>query len=122
MEKSLKYEMARLRAFTCATKKELSQLRKMAIGLGRTPIFSAAEVAEAMVFFALAGFNANKIMGAMPCTLNLAAVGQLCPVDAVKTVVKIMNGIGIDGKVIIDKLVGVLAATSLSRQKKRTLN
>ncbi len=87
--------MSRVLALTEATDKEFVSLNKTALKLGKTTVFTASQAAEGMSAFALAGFNANKIIAAMPATLNLAAAGQLGIADAAAITAKIMSGMGI---------------------------
>jgi TP901 family phage tail tape measure protein len=82
--------MARVRALTGATEAQFQAMKKTALDLGRTTVFSARQAAEAMSYFALAGYDANKIIGAMPATLQLAAAGQMDMAQATDIVMKIM--------------------------------
>lgn len=94
---SAKFEqaMARVKAITGATGREFDSLRQKARELGRTTVYSAHQAAEAMSAFALAGFKSEKIIAAMPHTLNLAAAGQLQMGQAAGIVAKIMAGMGL---------------------------
>jgi len=87
--------MARVKALTGATGGAFAKLTSQARALGRTTQFSAAQSAEAMSAFALAGFSVTKIMQAMPATLNLAAAGQLQIGQAADITAKIMAGMGL---------------------------
>ena len=87
--------MARVKAITGATEFEFTKLVKVARDLGRTTVFTARQVSEAMGFFALAGFKVNEIIKAMPATLNLAAAGQLEMGVAADIASKIMRGMGL---------------------------
>lgn len=53
------------------------KLASEALRLGEATKFSAKQVAEGQSFLAMAGFQTNEIMGAMPGVLNLAAAGNL---------------------------------------------
>ncbi|MFH1264347.1 MAG: phage tail tape measure protein [Planctomycetota bacterium] len=88
--------MARVRALTGATGVDFDDLQTQALLLGRTTAFSARQSADAMGFFALAGFKANQIVAAMPATLNLAAAGQLDVAQAAVIAAKVMAGMGIE--------------------------
>jgi len=90
--------MARVRALTGANDKQFSELEEAAKSLGRSTVFSASEAAKGMSFFALAGFDANKIISSMPATLDLAAAGQLELGTASDIVAKIMAGMGLEAK------------------------
>lgn len=92
---SFEQGMNRVLALTNATESEFGALRNQAMKLGRTTMFSARQSADAMGYFALAGFKANKIIAAMPATLNLAAAGQLDVGTAANITSKIMAGMGL---------------------------
>src|SRR5690606_32264387 len=68
--------MSRVAALSGATEKEFKALEKTALELGKSTVFSSSQVAEAMQYLAMAGFNANDTITAMPGLLNLAAAGQ----------------------------------------------
>jgi TP901 family phage tail tape measure protein len=65
--------MSEVKAITGATGSEFEALEKQAKELGRTTKFSATEAAEGMKYFGMAGYDTDKILAAMPNTLNLAA-------------------------------------------------
>lgn len=79
VETSAQFEqsMAKVRAVTQATGEEFDKLRNQAMELGASTVFSASQAAEAQSFLAMAGFEVNEIMSAMPGVLNLAAAGQM---------------------------------------------
>jgi len=93
---SFEQAMARVAALTGATGPEFDALSEKARELGRTTVFSARQSAEAMSYFALAGFDANKILASMAPTLNLAAAGQLDVARASDIVAKIMAGMKLE--------------------------
>ncbi len=93
---SFEKTMSRVRALTGATAREFDNLRRTAIELGEKTEFTAKQAAEGMSFFALAGFKVNKIIKAMPATLNLAAAGQVELATASDIVAKIMAGMGLE--------------------------
>lgn len=67
-------QMRRVQAVAGATGEEFQQMRKQAIDLGASTIFSATEAAAGMDNLSSAGFTASETMAAMPGVLNLAAV------------------------------------------------
>ncbi len=87
--------MARVQALTGATGAEFDKLAVEAKRLGESTVFSASQAAEAMGFFALAGFNTSQILKSMKPTLDLAAAGQLEIAQAADIAAKIMAGMGI---------------------------
>lgn len=93
---SFEQQMARVRALTGATGRAFDRLADEAKRLGETTVFSASQAAEAMSFFALAGFDVAEILEAIGPTLNLAAAGQLEIAQAADIAAKIMAGMGIE--------------------------
>src|SRR5690606_29752779 len=86
--------MNRVRALTGATGETFGALEEQAKLLGRTTQFTASQAADAMGFLAMAGFDANQILGAMPGTLELAASAQLDLGRAADIVSNILTGYG----------------------------
>ena len=64
--------MSEVKAITGATGKDFKALETQAKELGSTTKFSASEAAEGMKYFGMAGYDTEKILAAMPSTLNLA--------------------------------------------------
>src|SRR5699024_2833050 len=71
----LDYEasMSRVAATSGATGKDLDNLKDKAREMGRTTQFSASESAEAMNFMAMAGWDAEEMMGGISGVMDLAA-------------------------------------------------
>jgi TP901 family phage tail tape measure protein len=88
--------MNNVAAVSGATGDEFQSLEDQAKELGRTTQFSATQAADAMGFLAMAGFEANDIMGAMPGTLQLAAAANMDLASAADTVSNILTGYGKD--------------------------
>lgn len=65
--------MNKLNAVTLASDKQMSNLRETAKDLGATTQFSASQAGQAMVFLGMAGLDTDKILAAIPGTLELAA-------------------------------------------------
>lgn len=105
--------MNRVGAISQATGKDMEALEKQARDLGATTQFSASEAADAMGFLAMAGFEVNQVMGAMPATLNLAAAGQMDLARSADIVSNIMGGFGMVASET-DGVVDVLAKTFTS--------
>ncbi len=89
-------QMARVKALTGANSEDFQKLETLAKKMGATTVFSASQAAEAMGYFALAGYNTEQIMDALGPTLNLAAAGQIDIAEAADIAAKIMSGMGID--------------------------
>ena len=88
-------QMARVKALTGASGDDFARLEEAAKSLGATTVFSASQAAEAMSYFALAGFDVDKILGAIGPALNLAAAGQIEIAEAADIAAKIMAGMGL---------------------------
>ncbi|MHC2067634.1 phage tail tape measure protein [Bremerella sp. T1] len=69
-------KMAEVRAVTGATERQFGQLEAKARELGATTSYSASQVAEAMKFLGMAGFNPDQITAGIPAVLNLARAGS----------------------------------------------
>lgn len=89
------YSMSRVAALTGATGGDFDSLRQRAIEMGAATVFTASQSAEAMGFFALAGFDTAKILKSIKPTLDLAAAGQLGIGQAADISAKIMAGFGL---------------------------
>lgn len=104
----LEKQMSRVKALTGATEQQLAQLEDRARSLGKTTAFTAAQAAEAMSFFALAGFDTAKILDAIGPTLSLAAAGQMEIAAAADITAKVMAGLGIEAK-NVGQIVDIMA-------------
>ena len=69
--------MNRVQVLSRAAGDQMEAMSKQARDLGASTKFSASEAGDAMGFLAMAGFSAEKIMGAMPGTLALAAASGM---------------------------------------------
>lgn len=69
--------MNRVQVLSRATGDQMEAMSKQAKDLGVSTKFSASEAGDAMGFLAMAGFSAEKIMGAMPGTLALASASGM---------------------------------------------
>ena len=86
--------MNQVAALSGATGDQLDALRAKAKELGETTMFSASEAADAMGFLAMAGFDTNEILAAIPGTLQLAASAQMDLGRAADIVSNILTGYG----------------------------
>ncbi len=87
--------MARVQALTAATAPEFEALSAKAKELGVSTVYSATQAAQAMGYFAQAGFTVEEILGAIGPALNLAAAGQMDFAQAADISVKILRGMGL---------------------------
>lgn len=88
--------MNQVKAVSGATGESFKQLEGLARQLGGTTKFSATEAAEGMNFLAMAGFEVDEIMSALPATLDLAAAGNMKLGRSADIVSNVMQGFAID--------------------------
>ncbi len=105
--------MNRVRALTGATGEAFEAMELLARDLGKTTVFTASQASEGMGFLAQAGFEVEKILGAMPATLDLAAAAQLDLGRTADLVSNIMSGFGIQAD-DLGGAVDVLTKTFIS--------
>ena len=86
--------MNKVAAVTQATGEQFKSMEKLAMDLGRTTQFSASEAADAMSFLGMAGLSTEKIMEALPGTLQLAAAGGLDLASAADIATNVMTSMG----------------------------
>lgn len=105
--------MNRVRAMTGATGDEFAALEKQAMDLGATTVFSAKEAAEGMTYLAMAGFEVDEIISAMPGMLDLAASAQMELGTAADITSNIMSGFTLEASEAA-RVADVLAKASSS--------
>ncbi len=105
---SFEMTMSRVGALTDATDEQMKELTDTARDLGTVTVFTGKQAAQGMSFMALAGFEVNEIMTAMPSILDLAAAGQLDVAESADIAAKIMRGMGL-GAEDLTETVDVLA-------------
>lgn len=93
---SFEQGMAKVKALSGATADGFRNLSLMAKDLGRTTKFTAKEAAEGMGFLAMAGFETQQIMAAMPDTLQLAASATMDLGTAADITTNILTGYGLE--------------------------
>ena len=89
-------EMNRVGALTGATGEKFEELGDLAKELGRTTVFTASESADALGFLAMAGFDADTAMQALPNTLTLAAAAGMDLAQAADITTNILTGFGME--------------------------
>lgn len=90
--------MSQVAATMGKTKNEIQDLRKFAMEMGATTVFSAKQAAEGLNILAQSGLDANEQMAALPDVLNLAAAGQLNLADAATYAIGAVKGFGDEAK------------------------
>lgn len=105
--------MAEVAAISGASKYELEKLTETARELGSTTFKSSKEAAEAMKYFALAGFDANEIMSVVPTTIDLAVASGMDLGRAADIVSDNISALGLEVSEASD-FIDKLAKTSSS--------
>ena len=90
--------MNKVRAITQASEEDFISLEKQAKQLGKTTRFSATQASEGMSFLAMAGFETNEILSAMPNVLTLASSANLDLGRSADIVSNVMQGFGQDSE------------------------
>ena len=91
--------------------KDFKRLSDAAKDAGRTTKFSATQAAEALKYEALAGWDVDKSIKALPTILNVAAAGNMDLKQTSDLVTDAMSALGMEFK-DLDKFADQLARTS----------
>lgn len=90
--------MNKLGAVSLANSEDMAKFRNIAKQLGETTQFSAGQVADGMVFLKMAGLETNKVMEAIPGTLQLAAAGGIELAQAADIATNVLMQMGLEVK------------------------
>ncbi len=82
--------------------KEFEILSAAAKEMGETTKFSASQAGEALNYLALAGYDANKAIAALPTVLNVAAAGGMELAAASDMVTDAMSALGLETSQMAD--------------------
>ncbi len=88
--------MSKVKALSGAGEEEFQQLRQAALDAGETTAFSAQEAADALGYMALAGWDVNDSITALPAVLNLAAAGGMDLAAAADMVTDFLSAFGLE--------------------------
>jgi TP901 family phage tail tape measure protein len=91
-------QMDRVGALSQASEAQMLRMTETAKELGSTTSFSASQAAKGMQFLAMAGYETNEIIDAMPGLLNAAAAGQTDLATTADITSNILSGFGIAAK------------------------
>lgn len=86
--------MSNVQALSGATGSELQQLSDLAKEMGASTQFSASQCADALSYMALAGWDTQQSMDALPGVLNLAAASGMDLANASDAVTDILSAFG----------------------------
>lgn len=105
-EKSMK----KVQAVTGASEKQFGKLSEEARNLGASTKYSANEVADAMGFLGMAGFDTGEILEATGGMLNLASVANLDLASTADIASNMLTGMGMEASEI-NKVVDIMTET-----------
>lgn len=94
--KEFRTSMSNVAALSGATAGELSQLEAIARDMGKNTRFSASQAADGLGYMALAGWDAQQSMTALPDVLDLAIAGGLDLARASDIVTDSMTAFGLE--------------------------
>lgn len=90
--------MAKVKAITQATSDEMAILTAKARDLGKNTQFSATEVADAMTYMGMAGWNTTQIMDGLEGVLDLAVASETDLAKVSDIVTDSLTGFGMEAK------------------------
>ncbi|MCG8531337.1 MAG: phage tail tape measure protein, partial [Desulfovibrionales bacterium] len=102
--------MAEVKAISGATAKDFASMNQRARQLGASTSFSASEVAGGMKYLAMAGFEANEVVAAMPGLLSMARAGATDLAMSSDIASDILSGFGLKAGEM-NKVADVLTKT-----------
>ena len=88
--------LARVKAVSKLTGDELATLEQLALDLGKTTVFTATDVTQAMIQMGQAGLAFQQIYDNVSIVLNLAMVGQLSMADATRIAIGTLRGFNLE--------------------------
>lgn len=99
--------MSQVAATMGTTVDAIGELRDFAMDMGAKTAFSATEAADALNYMALAGYDADEAMSALPNVLNLAAAGGIDLAYASDMVTDAQSALGLsmeESAQLVDKM------------------
>lgn len=114
-------DMAKVQALTRLSRddEQLAAMRAQARQLGADTMFSATEAAQGQGFLAMAGFNPQAILDAMPGMLDIAKAGDLGLAETADIVSNILTGMNLEAAEtgrLGDVLVGAFTRSNTNLQ------
>lgn len=114
-------DMAKVQALTRLNRddEQLAAMRAQARQLGADTMFSATEAAQGQGFLAMAGFNPQAILDAMPGMLDIAKAGDLGLAETADIVSNILTGMNLEASEtgrLGDVLVGAFTRSNTNLQ------
>lgn len=90
--------MSKVKALSGASETEFARLRQAALDAGESTAFSASEAADALGYMALAGWDSEKSIAALPGVLNLAAASGMDLAAASDMVTDYLSAFGLEAE------------------------
>lgn len=109
--------MSQVAATMGKTTDEIAELRDFAQKMGSTTVFSATQSAEALNYMALAGYNSEQAMSALPTVLNLAAAGSIDLAYASDMVTDAQSALGLsmeESSIMVDQMAKTASKSNTS--------
>lgn len=109
--------MSQVAATMGTTVDQISDLRDFAMDMGASTAFSATEAADALNYMALAGYNSEEAMTALPTVLNLAASGGIDLALASDMVTDAQSALGLsmeESAKLVDKMAKTASKSNTS--------
>jgi TP901 family phage tail tape measure protein len=109
--------MSQVAATMGVTTQSIGNLRDFAMDMGSKTAFSATEAAEALNFMALAGYDGEQAMSALPNVLNLAAAGNIDLAAASDMVTDAQSALGLtmeQSSVLVDQMARASSKSNTS--------
>ena len=105
--------MNKLESVTFAGGEQMAAMRDKAKELGATTKFTASDAAEGMTYLAMAGLSTDKVLKAIPGTLQLAAAGGLELGQAADIATNVLGQMGME----VEELTRVNDVLALAQSK-----
>ncbi|MDY6068101.1 MAG: phage tail tape measure protein, partial [Opitutales bacterium] len=109
--------MSQVAATMGTTVDSISELRDFAMEMGANTAFSAVQAADALNYMALAGYDSEESMSALPTVLNLAAAGALDLAEASDMVTDVQSALGLsmeESAELVDKMAKAASSSNTS--------
>ena len=111
--KEFEYSMSEVQAISGATGDDLKKLEEQAKELGATTFYSAQEASQGMKYYAMAGYEVNEIMDAMPASIDLAVASNTDLASVCDIVSDAMTGLKMSSEETT-RFTDILAKTATS--------
>ena len=118
--KEFESRMAAVKAISGATDKQFKELNESALELGRTTVFSAAQVAALQEEYARLGFTTEEIQAAQRATIDLAAATGEDLGSAAATAGSVLRAFGYEASQtqrIVDTMAASFTGSALNLER-----